>query len=199
MNITLHIKKRLPTGRQGFTIFFAVLVASLALAVGLSIYDLLVRELLLSQTATQSQYAIYAADTGAECALYWDAKYNTNGSAFATSSTYSPPAPTSGILCSTQSNGSGQDIAANGTPPATFGIPPTNWTAWVSTSDVNDATTTFTLMLGTTAASPCALVTVAKYASNVTTPSQTTVTSHGYNTCSTSGVVRLERALQVSY
>jgi hypothetical protein len=77
-----------PTNR-GFTAFVAVLVASLALAIGLSIYDLLSRELLLSQTARESQYAIFAADTGAECALYWDSKapvLNGSPSVFGTSS-----------------------------------------------------------------------------------------------------------------
>ena len=95
---------------RGFTIFFAVLVASLSLAIGLAIYELLVRELDLSQTARESQYAIYAADTGAECALYWDNKaplLNGATSVFATSSdagNSNPPA--NGVLCN------GQDIAA---------------------------------------------------------------------------------------
>src|SRR3989344_2749924 len=77
---------------RGFTILFAMLISSLALAIGVAIYDITVRELDLSSTATQSQYAIYAADTGAECALYWDSK-NT----FATSSQSS--VPSSGVLC----------------------------------------------------------------------------------------------------
>src|ERR1700687_4944182 len=105
---------------KGFTLFFAVLVASLALAIGLSIYDITVRELDLSSTVTQSEYAIYAADTGAECALYWDFHYTSGGanfgtnSAFATSSTDSlggTGVPSSGISCN------GQDVAAVGTPP----------------------------------------------------------------------------------
>ncbi len=66
-----------------------MLVGGLALAIGLAIYDLTVRELDLSATATQSQYAIYAADAGAECALYWDFKCTASncgaGSAFASS------------------------------------------------------------------------------------------------------------------
>ena len=67
-----------------------MLVGSLALAVGLAIYDLTIRELDLSAVATQSQYAVYAADTGAECALYWDTKCPLGScvvnSTFATSS-----------------------------------------------------------------------------------------------------------------
>src|SRR3989339_699999 len=74
----LFLKKK----HRGFTIFFATLVASLALAIGLGIYDVVVRQLSLSTTVSQSQYAIYAADSGAECALYWDSKYNGSSSAF---------------------------------------------------------------------------------------------------------------------
>lgn len=185
--------------KRGFTIFFAVLVASLAMAVGLAIYDLLSRELVLSQTATQSQYAIYAADTGVECALYWDSKFtDSDKSAFATSSNDSWPS--SGVPCVVMNNGSlvPQDIALYGTPPATFAIPPTNWTAWTTSASSTGAVTTFTIVLGITATSPCAQVVVNKFSVSGG-PVQTNVVSHGYNTCSTGGVVRLERALQVSY
>jgi hypothetical protein len=79
--------------KRGFTIFFAMLVSTLALSVGLAIFDLTIRELDLSATATQSQFAIYAADTGADCALYWDFKYtDEDGSAFGTSTESSWPA-----------------------------------------------------------------------------------------------------------
>ncbi len=164
---------------RGFTIFFAVLVSSLALAVGLAIYDLLSRELVLSQTATQSQYAIYAADTGAECALYWDNQYagpDGETSAFGTSTDDTWPSSGSNLFCNNQ------DIS----------------TLWSSPDPIskNDhsATTTFTITMGS-ATGPCVKVEVAKSGD----PSKTTVTSHGYNTCSTGGIVRLERALQVSY
>jgi len=40
------LKKGLPAGGPGFTIFFAVLVSSLALAIGLAIYDLVVESTL---------------------------------------------------------------------------------------------------------------------------------------------------------
>jgi hypothetical protein len=89
---------------KGFTMFFAVLVSSLALAIGLAIYDLVTRELQLSSTTAQSQYAIYAADTGIECALYWDFKYNSNKSIFPTSSADTMARNATGALCN------GQDI-----------------------------------------------------------------------------------------
>ena len=63
--------------QKGFAILYAVLVASLLLAIGLAIFNLTIKELLLSSSARESQFAFYAADTGDECALYWDWR-NTN-------------------------------------------------------------------------------------------------------------------------
>lgn len=125
---------------RGFTVFFAVLVGSLALSIGLSVYEILVRELELSQVATQSQFAIYAADAGAECALYWDTLCTqagclcadgnvgacTRGSAFATSSEVSSRNPVSGITCTALSSNpaTSHDVAANGRPSSIV-APPT--------------------------------------------------------------------------
>jgi len=101
------------TSRGGFTAFFAVLVASLALSVGLAIYDLLIRQLTLSQVATQSVYAIFAADTAIECALYWDNKassLNGSPSIFATSSASGNAVFSGTANCNTQ------NIVAQGPP-----------------------------------------------------------------------------------
>lgn len=172
---------------RGFTIFFAMLVGSLALSVGFAIYDLTVREIDLSAAASQSQYAIYAADTGVECALYWDSKYGGSGSAFGTSS-----ASTWG----TAANCNGQDIVGNGTPPVPLVAIPTGWSAWAINSTASAATTTFTLSL--LPAQPyCAVVDVGK--STVGGILYTTIISKGYNNCSQSGAARLERTLKVSY
>ena len=173
---------------KGFTIFFATLVASLALAIGLAIYDITVRQLDLSTTVIQSEYAIYAADSGAECALYWDAKYNTSGSAFATSSASVPPM--SGIVCGSY------DVAAAGTPPSPFQSEPTGWSAWTVASNASAATTTFTLTFPSY--TYCATVQVAKVVNGNGSVS-TTIFSHGYNICSTGAQNQLERELRVSY
>lgn len=175
---------------RGFTVFFAVLVASLALAIGLAIYDLLLRELELSQVARESQYAIYAADTGAECALYWDSHAPTlNGSpsVFATSSAAgNAPPPTSGVNCN------GQDIAAAAAAANT----------WPAEESATAATSTFQVLLeASNATGPCAIVEVAKYVRSAGDPPLTTITSRGRNT-SCDGVtagLQIERALEVNY
>lgn len=158
---------------QGFTIFYAVLVTSLALAIGLAIYDLTVRELQLSATANESQQAIYAADSGAECALYWDIDCSVSGcsagSAFPTSTQSTVPSSGAGLWCQ------GQDLT-------------TSWDTSQMTASA--ATTTFKV----TGGSVCATVVVAKYG----TPTHTSVTSYGYFNCS-GGTGQVQRALQVNY
>jgi hypothetical protein len=68
--------------KTGFAILYSVLIASILLSIGLAIFNLTIKELLLSSLGRDSQFAFYAADTGAECAFYWD----FNGNAFSTSS-----------------------------------------------------------------------------------------------------------------
>ena len=62
-------------GQRGFTLLLAALVASVVLAMGASIFKLAQKQITLSSVARDSQYAFYAADTGAECALYWDLRF----------------------------------------------------------------------------------------------------------------------------
>src|SRR3990167_1921564 len=63
--------------QKGFTLLLAALVSSIVLARGTSIFQLAQKELTLSSIGRDSQFAFYAADTGAECALYWDVRYQT--------------------------------------------------------------------------------------------------------------------------
>jgi len=58
--------------KKGFTLLLSVLIASVLLSLGLAIFSITIRELLLSSTGRESQFAFYAADTGIECALYFD-------------------------------------------------------------------------------------------------------------------------------
>ena len=178
----IHVRTRLT---RGFTIFLAVLVSSLALAVGLAIYDLTVRELDLTIASRESHYAIYAADTGVECALYWDSKFeDANGTAFATSTRDIGVATgSSNVLCN------GQNIVS--------GEAPLN-VAWTITTTNAAATTTFQFSLGGvagTVSNPCATVIVSKYG----TPQQTTITSNGFNNCIINSPSRLQRTMQVNY
>lgn len=171
--------KLFPTHKRGFTIFFAVLVSSLALAIGLVIYDVTVRQLALATSSLQSQYAIYAADTGAECALYWDTKglLDTNTYAFATSSVSSPK--TSGVVCN------GVDIAVYMADSANAAFNTKTPTSAINTFYVTSTTGPW-----------CAGVQVSKF--TVDSGQRTTIQAHGFNTC-VAGPGQVERVLQVDY
>src|SRR3989344_1683665 len=71
---------------KGFTLFVAMIVTSTLLLISMGIVNLAVREVFISASGRDSQQAFYAADTGLECALYWDVQNPSTGqSAFATS------------------------------------------------------------------------------------------------------------------
>lgn len=71
---------------RGFTLFIAILTASIILAIGISILHITLKEFMLATTARDSQMAFYAADGGMECALYWDNSVAAAGSKFLPSS-----------------------------------------------------------------------------------------------------------------
>lgn len=64
---------------RGFTLLIAVVLTSVLLSVGLALLDIALKQITLSSTARQSQYAFYAADSAMECALYWDQQQNAFG------------------------------------------------------------------------------------------------------------------------
>lgn len=66
-------------GRRGFTLMVAVLVNSIIIVIGLGIYGIVFREFNLAVVSRESQAAFYAADTLAECVLYWDQKRDALG------------------------------------------------------------------------------------------------------------------------
>lgn len=180
-----------------------MLVGSLTLSIGLAIYDLTVREIELSAAASQSQFAIYAADTGAECALYWDSKATPLGGAPSIFASSSASQSFSGTA-----NCNGANIVVTG-PPAAFlpayltaTNPNSNCadsTHWCTAKTATAATTTFSVSVpsGSAVQTYCAVVQIGK--NTVGGILYTTVISKGYNNCNPTGPARIERTLRVSY
>jgi len=142
---------------RGITIYIAVTITAALILVSFAIINITLKQIALSGAGRDSQAAFYAADSGIECALYWNLRNPTSPgmSAFATSTPL-------------------QNINCNNTPIVVSRI---------------GATSTFTMLF----AQPyCAKVTVAKINAS------TTIESRGYNTCSTTNVRRVERAILVS-
>src|ERR1035437_9397628 len=76
--------KSVPSTSSGYTLLFAMIVASIVLPLGVSILTISRKEFALSSSATQSTNAFYAADSGIGCAEYWAG--DNGGGKFATSS-----------------------------------------------------------------------------------------------------------------
>lgn len=158
--------------QNGYVLLFSILISSIILAIGMGIANITTKSLALRSAGSDSQFAFYAADGGAECALLWDLKHPgfTLDTVFATS-TFSNP-PTSGVMCNEQ------DIAVS-------------WA--ISNTTANAAKTQFTInLLGDT----CAKVTVSKTNSGL----DTQIISRGYNDDCAGGFVRLlERAIRITF
>ncbi len=164
------LRVRAKQTRPGFTLLISVLVSGVLLAIGLAIYNIVSKQVILSSAGRESQFAFYAADTGVECVLYWDTNFN----AFSSSSA--------------------QDIYCAGSRP----VPPENITRTVvedPARTTSTTTTVFSFSLGANVTSACADVKVVKSDK----PTRTTIEALGHNTCVTTNPRRIERAIRVRY
>ena len=116
--------------QRGFTLLLATIIASLLLAVGAAMFGIIKKQVILSSVGRDSQFAFYAADTAAECALYWDMRKDRFS---ATSS------PWNDLTCDQQNLGPVQ-FTAYGTP-ITFQYQPSGYCARVSVTKFADNST----------------------------------------------------------
>jgi hypothetical protein len=170
----LHLKNNVTKAKRGFTLFIALIVSSLLLAIGFSLSTIILKQLIFANSGKESQLAFYAADSGAECALYWDRK-DIGGAtvfdgAFATSTT------NKNIFC-----GTGGAITPQTAEVGSF--------YKEVSSDLLQATTTF--YVDYSDSNPdnpnhkaCSKVTVFKWVDAITGPiplDKTQIDSRGYN------------------
>lgn len=97
------------TPTRGFTLLTAIILASVILALALALLDVTYKQVILSSSAKQSQYAFYAADSALECVLYYDQQYD----AFGTN-----PFGLSSISC----NGTSISFSSSGSAPRTTAL-----------------------------------------------------------------------------
>lgn len=76
--------KNAASHKKGFALTLALLIVSIVVSISLSVFEIFFTESALTRNINESQYAFYAADTGAECVLYWDLKQGPPLSAAAT-------------------------------------------------------------------------------------------------------------------
>lgn len=159
--------------KKGFVMLFSVLISSMLVVIGLSIFNITLKELTISTSGRESQVAFYAANSGIECALYWNLKGNGSRSAFASTTAQEEidSAKTVPAVCNA--------VTVNSATSAT-----TNFTFYVNDpSDLNG---------------PCVDVVVVKTPGVPSLGKLTTlIESRGRNICGTVGR-RVERGLKAT-
>lgn len=175
---------------RGFTIFLAVIISGLLLLVVLSISNLALKETILSGAGRESELAFFAADSGVECALFWD--YQNPG--YAQSAFVSPIQP---IQC-------GSGSVSYQIPATGVGFDPGGPFSGFDAGDpnspnkpvcgVNPMTSTFTVSFDN---GTCTAISVQKCYSGSTLKTQ--IESRGRSSCDLSNSRRFERAIRVIY
>ncbi len=159
---------------KGFTLLFASLVVSLVLALGLSIASISLQQFLLASSGRESQEAFYNADTGIECALYYD-HGKVSGFQFPVASG-DPPGT---IICNGQSADGSTPVTNNGTTTTFYLINPSGATCDATKSSY--------------------AIEVNKAPAPQTETFFTDIRARGYNTCDAGNPRRVERGLEVKY
>jgi len=190
-------KEKIINKKKGFVLLFSVLVATLILAVGASIISIALKQVILSGAGRDSQFAFYAANTGAECALYWDLAGDSNGNiVFATSSTNLSFDKTE-VTCLGKPLVSDLD-ELNDVCPLDISTDPT-WCVDDGGPDLTQTKFRITYENDGPDSQPyCADVIVKKYIKDGEVAT-TTIDSRGYNTCETNNPRRIERGLEFNY
>ncbi|KND48104.1 MAG: hypothetical protein AB201_00700 [Parcubacteria bacterium C7867-006] len=159
--------------KRGVTLLIAIVVTSMMLMVSFVVANVALKQLVLADAGVESQYAFYNADSGADCAVYWDIK-NSTVSQFATSTAGT-------ITC-------GSNTIGVGNPQTVSTVPSVS--ALIGGGGNSNPTSIFQLDF----AKGCAIVRVTKQNNGYTT-----VDSRGYNTCNTSAIKRYERGITLTY
>jgi type II secretory pathway pseudopilin PulG len=194
--------------KKGFTLLYALLVSILVLAVGASMVTISLKQIVLSSSSRESQFAFYASNTGYECALYWDLKGAVEKDGVIKYVFPPPGEENRNDLSNVKCNG-GNIITGEG-----FGMYPfvsqfyiENSGIWKTETLADGAKQTTFRMAVFNTNSPetddvqyCTEVTVLKEFDDFSEDFVTTITSQGLNSCNPEYDVRaVERGTQIQY
>lgn len=163
----------------GVTLFIAVTIMGILLFISFAVINIAIKSTLFAGTARESQLAFSAADSGIECALYWDIQEPNPFS-------IDEFVPGTDLLCNSETITSGlggsNDVDTNPAQPHRLGGP---------SAQANDNTSIFQLSFtnGT-----CTIIEVEKALNG-----STQIRSRGYNTCDTGNGRRVERGIEINY
>lgn len=111
------------------------------LLVSMGMINIAVKQAFLSSASRESQNAFYAADTGAECAIYWDVKNPTGFSAFSTSTGSTISCNADAANTSGKTNPVPNVVGGNSQSTFTMTMLPDPYCATVTVTKLNDGTT----------------------------------------------------------
>ena len=182
----MKIENNEKNNKNGFTVLYAVLISSLLLSIGASIYNLSIKDIILTGSVGESQRAIYAADSAVECAFFWDLNITSGEDSSFASSTFLG-APPDVIKCSNTliDLKAGSPAACTYSPLTTFSRCEFSVIFSNTGACINDAA--------------AAKVSVERIVSDpVNFVIGTTITADGFSSCDTT-VRRVQRTLRVTY
>lgn len=194
---------------KGFVLLFSVLISSLVLAVGISVISIALKQVVLSGSGRDSQYAFYVANTGAECALFWDLAgdpgtiVNDNNSPVFSINGSDLKVPSAEVKCLTHwlrydPNNPSQIDSQPQCPVGTSGDrDPALEPGWCVLTEGLVTQTKFRIAYSDR--SYCADVIISKTIDSTGLVTGTKITSRGYNTCDDQNPRRIERALEFNY
>jgi hypothetical protein len=175
---------------KAFVLLFTLLISSILLATGLGISRLVVRQITLASLGRESQVALFAADSGIECALHWELSGKFD---------LAEPSEDRTIFCNGLriADGSQNVITSSsyGAECDALGAPPQNNT-------INGGSKScFNFSVSPPGSNPpnnqpCVYVVVDK--SNLVAGGTTEITANGYNRCNLDLPNTLQRTLQIT-
>lgn len=103
--------------KNGIALYIAISVTGALVLVAFAIIELALKQIAVSSAGRDSEAAFYAADSGSECAIFWDVKNPTSPgtSAFATTTTQA-------ISCNSLAITPSLAVAPQGNGTSTFTI-----------------------------------------------------------------------------
>lgn len=156
---------------KGYALLVSIVTTSLLLIVSFAVVNVALKQLILSSSNQESQYSYYNAESGIECAVYWDLKNPLGTSAFATD-----------------------------TPPTSISCNGSNVTEVTPIGGGGDARATSTFMIQNLTPKGCVVVNVAKVPTPASSYGLTRVEAYGYNLdCSATSIRKFERGVSITY
>jgi hypothetical protein len=169
---TKHYTMRSASVNQsnGFALVVSIVTTSILLLISFVVVNVALKQLYLAYSGQESQYAFYNAESGVECAMYWDLK-NGSDSTFTLASGGT-------VTCNSQIITTGSQSVQ--TSPATV-------------SQIGGSGPSITSIFQLNLSHGCSIVSVVKSGGN------TNINSRGYNTCASGASRRFERGITIIY